>query len=65
MKNVKRILSILLAAMLLMMAMPFAVSAAGTQDDPIDAATKWFGYGVDTPIHRCAACSITVWTPIC
>lgn len=48
MKNCKRILSILLATLLVMMAMPMAVSAAGTQDDPIDAATKWFGYGVDT-----------------
>ena len=48
MKNCKRILSILLAAMLVMMAMPMVVSAAGTKDDPIDAATKWFGYGADT-----------------
>ena len=47
MKNAKRILSILMACVLLM-AMPMAVSAAGTQDDPIDAATKWFGYGVNT-----------------
>ena len=48
MKNAKRILSILMACVLLMMAMPMVVSAAGTQDDPIDAKTKWFGYGVDT-----------------
>ena len=49
MKNAKRILSILMTCVLLMMAMPMAVSAAaGTQDDPIDAATKWFGYGVNT-----------------
>ena len=48
MKNCKRILCILLACLMLTMAMPFVVSAAGTQDDPIDAATKWFGYGVDT-----------------
>ena len=48
MKNAKRILSILLAALLVMMAVPMAVSAAGTQDDPIDAADKWFGSGVDT-----------------
>ena len=48
MKNAKRILSILLAALLVMMAVPMAVSAAGTQDDPIDAADKWFGYGADT-----------------
>ena len=48
MKNCKRILSILLATLLVMMALPMAVSAAGTQDDPIDAATKWFGSGVDT-----------------
>ena len=48
MKNAKRIFSILMTFVLLMMAMPMAVSAAGTQDDPIDAKTKWFGYGVDT-----------------
>lgn len=48
MKNAKRILSVLLACLMLMAAVPFAVSAAGTQDDPINAADKWFGYGVDT-----------------
>ena len=49
MKTTKKLLSILLACLLLMLAMPIgAVSAAGTQDDPIDAATKWFGYGVNT-----------------
>ena len=48
MKNAKRILSALLACLMLMAAVPFAVSAAGTQDDPINAADKWFGYGVDT-----------------
>ena len=48
MKNAKRILSILMTCVLLMMAMPMVVSAAGTQDAPIDAATKWFGYGVNT-----------------
>ena len=48
MKNAKRILSILMACVLLMMAMPMVVSAEGTQDDPIDAKTKWFGYGVNT-----------------
>ena len=48
MKHAKRILSILMACAMLMMVMPMAVSAAGTQDDPIDAATKWFGYGVNT-----------------
>ena len=48
MKNAKRILSILMACVMLMMVMPMAVSAAGTQDDPIDAATKWFGNGVNT-----------------
>ena len=48
MKNAKRILCILMACALLIMAAPMAVSAAGTQDDPIDAKTKWFGYGVDT-----------------
>ena len=48
MKNVKRILSILLVALLLLGVMPMAaVSAAGTQDDPINANDKWFGYGVD------------------
>ena len=48
MKNAKRILSVLLACLMLMAAVPFAVSAAGTQDDPINAADKWFGSGVDT-----------------
>ena len=48
MKNCKRILGILLACLMLVVTMPMAVSAAGTKDDPIDASTKWFGYGVDT-----------------
>ena len=48
MKKTKRILAILMACVMLACVMPMAVSAAGTQDDPIDAATKWFGYGVDT-----------------
>ncbi|MBR0447059.1 MAG: hypothetical protein IIX28_01130 [Clostridia bacterium] len=47
MKTTKRILSILLACVMLACVMPMAVSAAGTQDDPIDAKTKWMGYGVD------------------
>ena len=46
MKNAKRILSILMACVLLMMAMPVVVSAAGTQDDPINANDKWFAYGM-------------------
>ena len=48
MKKTKRILAILMACVMLACVMPMAVSAAGTKDDPIDAATKWFGYGVDT-----------------
>ncbi len=47
MKMTKNILSILLACVMLMSAPTIGVCAAGTQDDPIDAATKWFGYGVD------------------
>ena len=49
MKSYKRILAILLACVMLMMLMPIsAVSAEGTQDNPINANDKWFGYGVDT-----------------
>ena len=47
MKNAKRILSILIACAMLMMVMPMAVAAEGTQDNPINAHDKWFGYGVD------------------
>ena len=48
MKHIQRSLIALLVAIFLLSAIPMAVSAAGTQDDPIDAATKWFGYGVNT-----------------
>ena len=48
MKNLKRILSILAVCAMLLAVIPMTVAAAGTQDDPIDAATKWFGYGVNT-----------------
>lgn len=47
MKNMKRVFSVLLACLMLMMVVPMTVSAAGTQDDPINANDKWFGYGVD------------------
>lgn len=47
MKMTKRMIGILLACAMLMCAMPLAVSAAGTQDNPINANDKWFGYGVD------------------
>ncbi len=47
MKNCQRILSILLTCLLLMGVMPMAVAAEGTQDNPINANDKWFGYGVD------------------
>lgn len=48
MKNAKRILSILMACAMLMMVMPMAVAAEGTQDNPINANDKWFGNGVNT-----------------
>ena len=48
MKLTKRILSVLLACFMLMGMLSVGVFAAGSQDDPIDAATKWFGYGVNT-----------------
>ena len=44
----KRILSVLLSCLMLAGMLSVGVFAAGTQADPIDAATKWFGYGVDT-----------------
>lgn len=43
MKNSKRILSVLMTCVLLMMVIPMAVSA----EDIINANDKWFGYGVD------------------
>ena len=48
MKNVKRMLGILLARVMLMGVLPLTVAAEGTRDNPIDAKTKWFGYGVNT-----------------
>ena len=47
MKNIKRVFSILLAVMMLLAVAPMTVSAEGTQDNPINANDKWFGYGVD------------------
>ncbi len=48
MKLTKRIISILLACLMLMGMLSVGVFAAdGTQDDPINANDKWFGYGVD------------------
>ena len=48
MKTAKRITGILLACLLMVGLLAVSVSAAGTKEDPIDAQTKWFGYGVDT-----------------
>ena len=48
MRKTKKIISILLACLMLASLLSIGVVAAGTQDNPIDAATKWFGYGVDT-----------------
>lgn len=48
MKNIKRFIGILMACAMLMMVMPMTVAAEGTQDNPINANDKWFGYGVDT-----------------
>lgn len=48
MTMIKRALGILLSCLMLMCMLSVGVLAAGTQDNPIDAATKWFGYGVDT-----------------
>ena len=48
MTTTKRIISILLSCLMLVGMLSVGVFAAGTQDDPIDAKTKWFGYGVDT-----------------
>lgn len=47
MKNMKRVFSVLLACLMLMMVVPMTVSAEGTQENPINANDKWFGYGVD------------------
>ena len=47
MKHMKRVFSVLLACLMLMMVLPMAVSAEGTQDNPINANDKWFGYGAD------------------
>lgn len=47
MKTTKRIMSVLLACLMLMSMTVVAVSAEGTQENPIDANAKWFGYGVD------------------
>lgn len=48
MRKTKKLLGILLSCLMLMSMLTVGVFAAGTQADPIDAATKWFGYGVDT-----------------
>ena len=48
MTTTKRIISILLSCLMLVSMLSVGVFAAGTQDDPIDATTKWFGYGVNT-----------------
>ena len=47
MKLTKRILGILLACMMLMGMLSIGVFAEGTQENPINANDKWFGYGVD------------------
>lgn len=47
MRMIKRMVSILLACLLLMGALSIGVFAEGTQDNPINANDKWFGYGVD------------------
>ena len=49
MKITKKIVGILLACLMLLSSLSVGVfAAAGDQDNPIDAQTKWFGYGVDT-----------------
>ena len=48
MKTTKRILSILISCLMLLGMLSVGVFAEGTQDNPIDAATKWFGFGVNT-----------------
>ena len=49
MKTIKRILSIALSCLMLMGMLSVGVFAeTGSRDNPIDATTKWFGYGVDT-----------------
>ena len=47
MKLNKRIMSVLLSCLMLAGMLSAGVYAAGTQDDPINANDKWFGYGVD------------------
>ncbi len=49
MKMTKKILGILLACLMLVSLIPANVfaTAAGTQENPIDANAKWFGWGVD------------------
>ena len=49
MKNAKKMAGILLACLMLLSSLSMGVcAAAGDQDNPINAETKWFGYGVDT-----------------
>ncbi len=48
MRKTKKILSILLSCLMLMSMLSVGVFADGTRDNPIDAKTKWFGYGADT-----------------
>lgn len=48
MKMTKKILGVLLSCLMLLSLMSVGVfAAAGTQEDPINANSKWFGYGVD------------------
>lgn len=48
MKKTKKLFSILLSCLMLMSLLSVsAFAAAGTQDNPINANDKWFGYGVD------------------
>lgn len=47
MKKTKKMLGILLACLMLMSMLTVGVFAEGTQENPIDANAKWFGYGVD------------------
>ncbi len=47
MKKTKKILSILLSCLMLMSLLSIGVFADGSQEAPINANDKWFGYGVD------------------
>ena len=47
MKMTTKILSALLACLMLVSMTVISVSAEGTQENPINANDKWFGYGVD------------------